>query len=53
MSAHTHWEELKLPMGATRVRFLRSAWAWATDWTTTRFNFREENNNGLHWRARS
>jgi B12-binding domain/radical SAM domain protein len=30
MSAHTHWEELKLPMGATKVRFLRSAWAWAT-----------------------
>lgn len=30
MSAETHWEELKLPMGITRVRFLRSAWAWAT-----------------------
>jgi len=30
MSAHTHWQELKLPMGATRVRFLRSVWFWAT-----------------------
>jgi len=30
MSAHTHWEELKLPVGATRVRFLRSILAWAT-----------------------
>jgi len=30
MSAHTHWEELKLPVGATRVRFLRSVWSWAT-----------------------
>ena len=30
MSAHTHWEELKLPVGAAPVRFLRSLWAWAT-----------------------
>ena len=30
MSYHTHWEELKLPLGATRVRFLRSVLAWAT-----------------------
>jgi len=30
MSAHTHWEELKLPIGMTKVRFLRSAWSWLT-----------------------
>jgi len=30
MSAHTHWEELKLPVGAAPVRFLRSLWSWAT-----------------------
>ncbi len=30
MSASTHWAELKLPLGAGRVRFLRSAWAWLT-----------------------
>ncbi|UCB42685.1 MAG: TIGR04190 family B12-binding domain/radical SAM domain protein [Dehalococcoidales bacterium] len=32
MSAHTHWEELKLPVGATPVRFLRSLLSWATGW---------------------
>jgi hypothetical protein len=30
LSAHTHWEELKLPVGATPVRFLRSAWSLLT-----------------------
>jgi uncharacterized protein (DUF2132 family) len=30
MSAHTHWEELKLPVGAMPVRFLRSAWSLVT-----------------------
>ena len=30
MSAYTHWEELKLPMGNNGVRFLRSLWTWAT-----------------------
>ncbi len=30
MSAHTHWEELKLPVGLTKVRFLRSLWAGLT-----------------------
>jgi len=30
MSAYTHWEELKLPMGSTGVRFLRSFLSWAT-----------------------
>jgi len=30
LSAHTHWEELKLPVGAMPVRFLRSAWSWLT-----------------------
>jgi hypothetical protein len=30
MSAHTHWEELKLPVGTMPVRFLRSAWSWLT-----------------------
>ncbi len=30
MSAHTQWEELKLPVGTTRVRFLRSLWAGLT-----------------------
>ena len=30
MSAYTHWEELKLPMGNKGVRFLRSVWTWAT-----------------------
>ncbi len=30
MSAYTHWEELKLPMGNNGVRFLRSLWSWAT-----------------------
>ncbi len=30
MSAHTHWEELKLPVGARPVRFLRSLLSWAT-----------------------
>ena len=30
MSAHTHWEELKLPVGAMPVRFLRSAWSLMT-----------------------
>ncbi|HEY33668.1 MAG TPA: TIGR04190 family B12-binding domain/radical SAM domain protein [Dehalococcoidia bacterium] len=30
LSAHTHWEELKLPVGATPVRFLRSLLSWAT-----------------------
>ena len=30
MSPSTHWEELKLPVGPVRVKFLRSLWAWAT-----------------------
>jgi len=30
MSPSTHWEELKLPLGPVRVRFLRSLWSWAT-----------------------
>ena len=30
LSAHTHWEELKLPVGAMPVRFLRSAWSLVT-----------------------
>ena len=30
MSAHTHWEELKLPVGLGKVRFIRSAWAAVT-----------------------
>jgi len=30
MSAHTHWEELKLPVGLSKVRFLRSALAAVT-----------------------
>ncbi len=30
MSAHTHWEELKLPVGSTKVRFFRSAWTALT-----------------------
>jgi B12-binding domain/radical SAM domain protein len=30
LSAHTHWEELKLPVGAMPVRFLRSAWSLIT-----------------------
>jgi B12-binding domain/radical SAM domain protein len=30
MSPSTHWEELKLPVGSVRVRFLRSLWSWLT-----------------------
>lgn len=30
MSPSTHWEELKLPLGPIRVKFLRSLWSWAT-----------------------
>jgi len=30
MSPSTHWEELKLPLGPVRVKFLRSLWVWAT-----------------------
>jgi B12-binding domain/radical SAM domain protein len=30
LSAHTHWEELKLPVGAMPVRFIRSAWSLVT-----------------------
>jgi B12-binding domain/radical SAM domain protein len=30
LSAYTHWAELKLPVGATPVRFLRSGWSWLT-----------------------
>jgi B12-binding domain/radical SAM domain protein len=30
MSPSTHWEELKLPVGSVRVRFLRSFWSWLT-----------------------
>lgn len=28
MSPSTHWEELKLPISHTRVRFLHSFWSW-------------------------
>ena len=31
MSPSTHWEELKLPIGQVRVRFLRSLWSWLTE----------------------
>ncbi len=30
MSPSTHWEELKLPLGLIRVRFLRLLWSWVT-----------------------
>jgi B12-binding domain/radical SAM domain protein len=30
MSPSTHWEELKLPVGPVRIRFLRSLWSWVT-----------------------
>jgi hypothetical protein len=30
MSPSANWEELKLPVGMVRVRFLRSLWAWLT-----------------------
>jgi len=30
MSPSTHWEELKLPIGSVRVKFLRSLWSWLT-----------------------
>ena len=30
MSPSTHWEELKLPVGAVRVKFLRSLWSLVT-----------------------
>jgi len=30
MSPSTHWEELKLPVGPARVKFLRSLWTWVT-----------------------
>jgi B12-binding domain/radical SAM domain protein len=31
MLTSTHWEELKLPLGPIRVRFLRSLWSWLTN----------------------
>jgi B12-binding domain/radical SAM domain protein len=30
MSPSTHWEELKLPVGPVRIKFLRSFWSWLT-----------------------
>ena len=30
LSPSTHWEELKLPVGPLRIKFLRSIWSWIT-----------------------
>jgi len=30
MSPSTHWEELKIPVGPGKLRFVRSLWLWAT-----------------------
>jgi len=31
LSPMTHWQELKLPLGRTKLKLLRSLWSWATE----------------------